>query len=196
MTIPPPLVFQKPTSLNALNANAKEWATSEERYRILMNLLEYIDEFTGCLITFHHLIGLHTPISTSRITLNPQKIRCNFVNHRLGHYTSQHLWLCGMMSLYMTSLLYHPQLPGSLEDTPLTYVNSLEQLQELQEQLTSVKEFAVDLEVGNMVWCSSSPSLTPSYSLSPPPTFPPTTAPLLPLFPGVPLSDAGVHTGP
>jgi len=42
--------------------------------------------------------------------------------------------------------LREPQLPGSLEDTPLTYVNSLEQLQELQEQLTSVKEFAVDLE--------------------------------------------------
>ena len=128
-----------------------------------MNLLEYTDEFTGCLIAFHHLVGLHTPTSTSWITLNPQKIRCNFVNHKLVTLISQHLWLCDMMSLYMTSLLYHPQLPGGLEDTPLTYVNSLEQLQELREQLTSVKEFAVDLEVGNMVWCSSSPSLTPSH---------------------------------
>jgi len=84
----------------------------------------------------------------------------------------------------MTSLLYHPQLPGSLEDTPLTYVNSLEQLQELREQLTSVKEFAVDLEVGSMVWCSSSPlphTLTLTLTLTPshlhyhplPPSLPP-----------------------
>ena len=40
------------------------------------------------------------------------------------------------------------QSPGSLEDTPLSYVDTPEQLQELKEKLCSVSDFAVDLEVG------------------------------------------------
>lgn len=39
------------------------------------------------------------------------------------------------------------QLPGSLEDTPLTFVDSLEQLEALKEELKGAREFAIDLEV-------------------------------------------------
>ena len=38
-------------------------------------------------------------------------------------------------------------MPGSLEDTPLTIVTTLEQLQLLNAELMNVKEFAVDMEV-------------------------------------------------
>ena len=40
-----------------------------------------------------------------------------------------------------------PQTAGSLEDTPLTFVTTLEQLEALKKELTTVSEFAVDLEV-------------------------------------------------
>lgn len=40
-----------------------------------------------------------------------------------------------------------PQTAGSLEDTPLTIVTTLEQLEELKNDLKKVTEFAVDLEV-------------------------------------------------
>ncbi len=42
-----------------------------------------------------------------------------------------------------------PQNAGSLEDTPLSFVTTLEQLEELKNELTKVPEFAVDLEVTN-----------------------------------------------
>ena len=44
--------------------------------------------------------------------------------------------------------LTEPRPAASLEDTPLTYVESLGQLQQLKEELCSVAEFAIDLEVG------------------------------------------------
>ena len=77
-------------------------------------------------------------------------------------------------------------MPGSLEDTPLTYIDSLEQLQELQQKLMNVKEFAVDLEVGRTENCfyMSLPLSFPSL----PPLIPP-SAPLLPSpHPGSSLS--------
>ncbi len=40
------------------------------------------------------------------------------------------------------------QEPGSLEEVPLTFIDSLEQLEELQRKLMTVSGFAVDLEVG------------------------------------------------
>ena len=42
---------------------------------------------------------------------------------------------------------FKKQSPGSLEDVPLTIVESVEQLESLKEELKSVKEFAIDLEV-------------------------------------------------
>ena len=39
------------------------------------------------------------------------------------------------------------QLPGALDDVPLTMVTTVEQLQEMSKVLTGVTEFAVDLEV-------------------------------------------------
>ena len=39
------------------------------------------------------------------------------------------------------------QAAGSLEDTPLTMVTTLEQLERLTQELKNVKEFAIDLEV-------------------------------------------------
>ncbi len=40
-----------------------------------------------------------------------------------------------------------PQNAGSLEDTPLSFVTTLEQLEELKNELMKVPEFAIDLEV-------------------------------------------------
>ncbi len=49
------------------------------------------------------------------------------------------------------------QLPGSNEDTPLTFIDSLTQLEALKEELKCVKEFAIDLEVFLLLtlayWC-------------------------------------------
>ena len=39
------------------------------------------------------------------------------------------------------------QHPGALTDVPLTMVTTVEQLEELSKLLTSVKDFAVDMEV-------------------------------------------------
>lgn len=39
------------------------------------------------------------------------------------------------------------QEPGSYEETPLTMVTTLEQLEQLKQELKNVKEFAIDLEV-------------------------------------------------
>ena len=39
------------------------------------------------------------------------------------------------------------QEAGSLEETPLTIVTTLEQLEQLKQELMNVKEFAIDLEV-------------------------------------------------
>ena len=41
-------------------------------------------------------------------------------------------------------------MPGSLEDTPLTVLATLEQSQQLKTELMNVKEFAVDVDV--MIW--------------------------------------------
>ena len=39
------------------------------------------------------------------------------------------------------------QEAGSVEETPLTIVTTLEQLEQLKQELMNVKEFAIDLEV-------------------------------------------------
>ncbi len=48
-----------------------------------------------------------------------------------------------------------PQNAGSLEDTPLSFVTTLEQLEELKNELTKVPEFAVDLEVTTCIYQES-----------------------------------------
>jgi len=42
------------------------------------------------------------------------------------------------------------QQPASHEDTPFTYIDSLEGLQKLRDDLKGVTEFAIDLEVSIM----------------------------------------------
>lgn len=44
-----------------------------------------------------------------------------------------------------------PQLYGSLDDTPFTYVDTVEDLQELKQTLLTCKEFAIDTEVSNFI---------------------------------------------
>jgi len=52
--------------------------------------------------------------------------------------------LCFNCGFELLMVLQHP---GALTDVPLTMVTTVEQLEELSKLLTSVKEFAVDLEV-------------------------------------------------
>ena len=47
----------------------------------------------------------------------------------------------------MISFVVLFQLPASHEDTPFTYIDSLEGLQKLRDDLREVTEFAIDLEV-------------------------------------------------
>ena len=48
------------------------------------------------------------------------------------------------------SVYNYTQEPSSLSDVPLTMITTVEQLQELSRLLTTVSEFAVDLEVSSV----------------------------------------------
>lgn len=126
-------------------ANAKEWASSSDRYD-----------------NTHLIVGLRT-LQVVRVVIVTM---CRFEHpyqYELDHFepTEEQLALrepqvSGVMG---TEVNLHPpigrfaaisglfQEPGSLEDVPLTLVETVEQLDELKGKLMSVSEFAIDLEV-------------------------------------------------
>lgn len=107
-----------PSSLSALIANAKEWAGSEER---LAHPYKYeLENFEP---------------TAEQLQLREPQVRGRGGRGCFGGLVLGDEFFCFL------------QLPGSNEDTPLTYVDSLAQLEALRDELKSVREFAIDLEV-------------------------------------------------
>ena len=100
----------------------------------------------------HTLTYIHTHTLTHTYTCTHTHIHAYTHTHihtYIHTYTHTHIHTPVYMyyaHIFVCILLY--QEPGSLEDIPITFIDTLEQLEELQRKLNTVTEFAVDLEVG------------------------------------------------
>ncbi len=121
--------LQNPTTLQALIENAKEWSKSMDKYIQPAVLCYSISVCMYCRCTHPYVYEIeHFQPTTAQLTLKDPTVSTSSILNDID--------CC--------------QVPGSLGDTPLLMVDSLNELQDMVATISSVSEIAVDLEVCDM----------------------------------------------